>query len=318
MTTAIESQRVVYTAEGETFYRNEPAASGRVRQRSNAARILKEKIVFGVIRGAAALNVLVLAAMVFYIVWNGLPVVSWSFLTESPRAMMTAGGIWPCIIGTFLLAFGAMCIALPFGVACAIWLHEYAGDGPLKNVIRLSVANLAGVPSIVFGLFGLAFFVTLCGMGVSVLAGIMTLAVLTLPIIINTVEETLSLIPDSWRASSYALGATKSQTICRVVLPAALPGLLTGAILALARAAGETSAIMFTAAVISTPNLPDSPFSAVMSLPYHIYVLSTTGTDPEVAVPIQCGTALILLVLVFGMNLGAVVIRERMAKKLKA
>ncbi|MBQ8828894.1 MAG: phosphate ABC transporter permease PstA, partial [Burkholderiaceae bacterium] len=240
-----------------------------------------------------------------------------SFLTESPRNMMTEGGIWPCIVGTFLLAFGAMCIALPFGVGCAIWLHEYAKDGVLKNTIRLAVANLAGVPSIVFGLFGLAFFVTLCGFGISVLSGILTLAVLTLPIIINTVEETLSQVPNAWRESSYALGASKSQTIFRVVLPAALPGLLTGAILALARAAGETSAIMFTAAVISTPHLPDSVFSAVMSLPYHVYVLTTTGTAPEVAVPIQCGTAFVLLVLVLGMNLWAIIVREKIAKNLK-
>lgn len=280
-------------------------------------RQLKEKFVFFLLRGAAAVNILVLLSMVLYIVWNGSSVLSWDFVTESPREMMTQGGVWPCIVGTFLLAFGAMVIALPFGVGCAVWLKEYADDGKLKNLIRLAVANLAGVPSIVFGLFGLAFFVTLCGMGVSVLAGVLTLAVMSLPIIINTVEETLSQVPDSWRESSYALGATKSQTIFRVVLPAALPGLLTGAILALARAAGETSAIMFTAAVISTPHLPNSPLSAVMSLPYHVYVLATTGTDPEVVVPIQAGTALVLLILILGMNLGAIVLRDKTAKKLK-
>ncbi len=287
------------------------------RNRASQSRKVQEKVFFFLLKVAAVINVAVLLSMVVYIVWNGISEVSWSFLTESPRNMMTEGGIWPCIIGTFLLAFGAMCIALPFGVGCAIWLHEYAKDGVLKNIIKLAVANLAGVPSIVFGLFGLAFFVTLCGFGISVLSGVLTLAVLTLPIIINTVEETLSQVPNAWRESSYALGASKSQTIFRVVLPVALPGLLTGAILALARAAGETSAIMFTAAVISTPYLPDSVFSAVMSLPYHIYVLTTTGTAPEVAVPIQCGTAFVLLVLVLGMNLWAIIVREKIAKNLK-
>lgn len=295
----------------------EQSQSSKSFNRTRNARRLKEKIVFFLLRGAAFINVAVLFSLVFYIVWNGASLLSWDFLTESPREMMTKGGLWPCIVGTFLLALGAMVIALPFGVGCAIWLKEYADDGKLKNAIRLAVANLAGVPSIVFGLFGLAFFVTMCGMGVSVLAGVLTLAVMSLPIIINTVEETLSQVPDSWRESSYALGATKSQTIFRVVLPAALPGLLTGAILALARAAGETSAIMFTAAVISTPHLPDSPFSAVMSLPYHIYVLATTGTDPDVVVPIQAGTALVLLILILGMNLGAIVLRDKTAKKLK-
>lgn len=163
----------------------------------------------------------------------------------------------------------------------------------------------------------MAFFVTICGMGISLLAGVLTLAVMSLPIIINTVEETLNQIPDSWRKSSYALGATKSQTIFRVVLPAALLGLLTGSILALARAAGETSAIMFTAAVISTPNLPNSPFSAVMSLPYHIYVLATTGTNPDIVVPMQAGTSLVLLAMVLGMNLVAIILREKTAKKMK-
>lgn len=287
------------------------------RNRTSQSRKVQEKVFFLLLKVAAVINVAVLLSMVVYIVWNGISEVSWSFLMESPRNMMTEGGIWPCIVGTFLLAFGAMCIALPFGVGCAIWLHEYAKDGVLKNIIKLAVANLAGVPSIVFGLFGLAFFVTLCGFGISVLSGVLTLAVLTLPIIINTVEETLSQVPNAWRESSYALGASKSQTIFSVVLPAALPGLLTGAILALARAAGETSAIMFTAAVISTPHLPDSVFSAVMSLPYHIYVLTTTGTAPEVAVPIQCGTAFVLLVLVLGMNLWAIIVREKIAKNLK-
>ena len=208
-----------------------------------------------------------------------------------------------------------MAVALPLGIACAVWLNEYAKEGPLKKLITLAVANLAGVPSIVFGLFGLAFFVTVCGLGVSAIAGILTLAVLTLPIVINTVRETLSQIPNSWRESSLALGTSKTQTVLRTVLPAALPGILTGAILGLARAAGETSAIMFTAAVVSTTNLPNSPFAAVMSLPYHIYVLATTGMNPDKAVPIQCATALVLLMTVFALNLIAFYIRQKSSKR---
>ena len=240
---------------------------------------------------------------------------SWEFLTEPPRRMMTAGGVWPCIVGTFLLAFGAMLIAFPLGVASAVYLHEYGGKGRYTRYLRLGISNLAGVPSVVFGLFGLAFFVTFLGMGVSLLAGVLTLAVLTLPVIINTTEEALRQVPDAWREASLALGATRSQTIARVVLPAAVPGMLTGAILGLARAAGETAAIMFTAAVFYTPKMPDSVFSAVMSLPYHMYVLATAGTEIEKTRPLQYGTALILLVLVLGMNLIAIIIRDRMQRK---
>ena len=234
---------------------------------------------------------------------------------ETMVVLMVAGGVWPCIVGTFLLAFGAMLIAFPLGVASAVYLHEYGGKGRYTRYLRLGISNLAGVPSVVFGLFGLAFFVTFLGMGVSLLAGVLTLAVLTLPVIINTTEEALRQVPDAWREASLALGATQSQTIARVVLPAAVPGMLTGAILGLARAAGETAAIMFTAAVFYTPKMPDSVFSAVMSLPYHMYVLATAGTEIEKTRPLQYGTALILLVLVLGMNLIAIIIRDRMQRK---
>ena len=171
--------------------------------------------------------------MCVFLLWNGSPAISWEFLTEPPRRMMTAGGVWPCIVGTFLLAFGAMLIAFPLGVASAVYLHEYGGKGRYTRYLRLGISNLAGVPSVVFGLFGLAFFVTFLGMGVSLLAGVLTLAVLTLPVIINTTEEALRQVPDAWREASLALGATRSQTIARVVLPAAVPGMLTGAILGL-------------------------------------------------------------------------------------
>ena len=203
--------------------------------------------------------------------------------------MMTAGGVWPCIVGTFLLAFGAMLIAFPLGVASAVYLHEYGGKGRYTRYLRLGISNLAGVPSVVFGLFGLAFFVTFLGMGVSLLAGVLTLAVLTLPVIINTTEEALRQVPDAWREASLALGATRSQTIARVVLPAAVPGTLTGAILGLARAAGETAAMTFTAAVFYTPAMPDSVFGAchVPPVPYVCACHSRDGNRENPSSPVR-------------------------------
>ena len=281
------------------------------------SRLVKEHTVFGLLRLAAAINMLALVGVCVFLIWHGSPAMSWSFLTEAPRRMMTAGGIWPCIAGTFLLAMGAMLLAFPVGVASAVYLHEYrsARSERFSRLIRLSVSNLAGVPSVVFGLFGLAFFVTFLGLGVSLLAGVLTLAVLTLPVIINTAEEALRQVPDAWREASLALGASKSRTIMSVVIPAALPGMLTGGILGLARAAGETAAIMFTAAVFYTPQMPNSPFSAVMALPYHMYVLATAGTDIEATRPLQYGTALVLLALVLGMNLAAIIVRDRLQRQ---
>ncbi len=283
--------------------------------RGNAGRQRWQVIMFGMLRLAAGINMLALVGVCAFLIWNGSPAISWEFLSESPRRMMTEGGIWPCIVGTFLLAFGSMLIAFPLGVASAVYLNEYGSRKPWTRYLRLGISNLAGVPSVVFGLFGLAFFVTFLGMGVSLLAGMLTLAVLTLPVIINTTEEALRQVPDAWREASLALGATRSQTIARVVLPAAVPGMLTGAILGLARAAGETAAIMFTAAVFFTPRMPDSIFSSVMALPYHMYVLATAGTEIEKTRPLQYGTALVLLVLVLGMNLVAIIVRDRMQKK---
>lgn len=278
-------------------------------------RLRREFLMFGVLRGAAAVNILALLGVCLFLAWNGLPALSWEFLTEPPRAMMTEGGILPCILGTVILSLGALLLSFPLGVASAVYLHEYAGRTAYARYIRLGVNNLAGVPSVVFGLFGLAFFVTFCGMGVSIASGVLTLAVLTLPVIIGTAEEALRAVPDTYREASLALGATKWQTIARVVLPAALPGMLTGAILGLARAAGETAAIMFTAAVFYTPKTPDSVFSAVMTLPYHMYVLATAGTDIEKTRPLQYGTAVVLVALVLGMNLGAILLRDRLQRR---
>ena len=274
-------------------------------------RLLEGFTGFAVMRLAAALCLVTLLGMLAVVFVNALPAVSWAFLTEAPRNMMSEGGIWPCIAGTFLLAAGALLIALPLGVASAVYLNEYRSESPAMTVVRLSIANLAGVPSIVFGLFGLTFFVVFCGFGVSLLSGVLTLAVLSLPIIINTTETALKQIPQDWREASLALGATRRETILKVLLPNALPGILTGAILALARAAGETAAIMYTGAVFFTPKNSVSLFEPVMALPYHVYVMATSGTNIEATRPLQYGTALVLVVLVFVMSLAAIILRER-------
>jgi phosphate transport system permease protein len=278
-------------------------------------RRLMEKVIFGSFRLAAVINGLALVIIVVFLVYNGWRAINWTFLTQPPTNSMTQGGILPCIIGTFCLSFGAMLVAFPLGAGSAIYLHEYARPGPMMRVIRLGINNLAGVPSVVFGLFGLAFFVIWCKLGVSVLSGALTLAALILPVIIGTAEEALRSVPAAYREASLALGATKWQTIYRVVLPAALPGMLTGAILGISRAAGETAAIMFTAAVFYSPHLPSSIFDQVMALPYHIYVLATAGTQIELTRPLQYGSALVLIVMVLGMNLLAILYRARLQRR---
>lgn len=270
---------------------------------------------FMLLRGAILIVAAALVIIVGFLVKNGISAISWEFLTQPPKNYMTEGGVWPCIVGTLLLALGAMAVALPLGVASAIYLHEYARPGTMMRIIRLGVNNLAGVPSVVFGLFGLGLFVTAMKLGVSLLAGWLTLGVLCLPVVIGTAEEALRSVPSTYREASLALGGTKWQTIWRVVLPSALPGILTGSILGVGRAAGETAAIMFTAAVFYTPKMPNSIFSDVMALPYHIYVLATAGTEIELTRPIQYGTALVLIALVLGMNLAAIVLRAWLQKR---
>lgn len=270
---------------------------------------------FMLLRGAILVVAAALVIIIGFLVKNGISAISWEFLTQPPKNYMTEGGVWPCIVGTLLLALGAMAVALPLGVASAIYLHEYARPGTMMRIIRLGVNNLAGVPSVVFGLFGLGLFVTAMKLGVSLLAGWLTLGVLCLPVVIGTAEEALRSVPSTYREASLALGGTKWQTIWRVVLPSALPGILTGSILGVGRAAGETAAIMFTAAVFYTPKMPTSIFSDVMALPYHIYVLATAGTEIELTRPIQYGTALVLIALVLGMNLAAIVLRAWLQKR---
>lgn len=279
--------------------------------KSASLRRLFERTGFGFMRLAVLVDIAALLGIIGLIVVNAWPALSWEFLTEPPREMMTKGGILPCIFGTFCLAQGALVIALPLGVASAVYLHEYSRPSAWVTMTRLSIANLAGVPSIVFGLFGLTFFVVFCGLGVSLLSGVLTLAVLSLPIIINTTEAALSQVPQDWREASLALGATRRETTMKVVLPNALPGILTGAILALARAAGETAAIMYTGSVFFTPKEGVSALEPVMALSYHIYVLATSGTNIEATRPIQYGTTLVLLVLVLIMSSAAIYIRER-------
>lgn len=278
-------------------------------------RRLVQKAMFGLFKLSAVINGMALLVVVYFLVARGWRAINWTFLTQPPVDSMTKGGILPCIVGTVCLSLGAIVVALPIGVASAVYLHEYARPGRMVRIIQLGINNLAGVPSVVFGLFGLAFFVVYLEMGVSILAGSLTLGAMTLPVIIGSTEEALRAVPDTYREASLGLGATKWQTIYRVVLPAALPGILTGGILGLSRAAGETAPIMFTAAVFFTPSMPTSIFDEIMALPYHIYVLATAGTDIEATRPLQYGTALVLIVLVLGLNLVAIVYRSRLRKQ---
>ncbi|MBF0467912.1 MAG: phosphate ABC transporter permease PstA [Desulfamplus sp.] len=272
---------------------------------------------FLVLRVAALVNGIALLVIIYFMVSKGWMAISWEFLTDMPRDSMTKGGILPCIVGTLYLGVLSILIALPVGVASAIYLNEYAEQGKMIRMIRLAINNLAGVPSIVFGLFGLAFFCIVLKMGISLTAGALTLAVMILPVIIGSTEEALRSVPDTYREASLGLGATKWQTIYRVVLPTALPGILTGSILGISRAAGETAPIMFTSAVFSTPILPTSIFDEVMALPYHVYVLATAGTNIEATRPMQYGTSLVLICLVMGMNLAAIIYRSRLRKRIK-
>ena len=276
-----------------------------------------QKIVFGIFRTAAWINGIALVIILYFMISNGWRAINWTFLTQPPMDSMTKGGILPCIVGTIGLSLGAILFAFPIGVASAIYLNEYARPGRFLRIIRLGINNLAGVPSVVFGLFGLAFFVIYLEFGVSLLSGALTLGAMTLPVIIGSAEEALKAVPDTYREASLGLGATKLQTIFRVVLPAALPGILTGGILGISRAAGETAPIMFTAAVFFSPRLPSSMFDEIMALPYHIYVLATAGTEIEATRPLQYGTALVLIVLVLSLNLIAIIWRSRLRKRMQ-
>jgi phosphate transport system permease protein len=280
-------------------------------------RLRKQSLMFTLLRSAMFLVILALGGIILFVFIEGIGAISWEFITDAPRDSMTKGGIFPAIMGTLYLTLGALLVALPLGVASSIYLNEYAKQGRLMDMIRLGIQNLAGVPSVVFGLFGLGLFVIAFNFGISIVSGSLTLGLLILPIVIGASEEALKQVPESFRQASLALGATRWQTIRKVVLPAALPGILTGSILAIGRAAGETAPIMFTAATFYTLRLPSSPLDEVMALPYHIYVLATAGTHIEQTRPLQYGTVLVLIALVLGLSLAAVLIRSRMRRTRK-
>ncbi len=272
---------------------------------------ITQSIGFGLITLSVVLTLFFLGSIIYFIAVRGFGIISWQFLTDVPRKAMTEGGVAPAILGTFYLTMGAIMFALPLGLACAIYLNEYSPKGFVVNIIRMSINNLAGVPSVVFGLFGLALFVKFFKFGVSILSGSLTLGILALPIIISAAQEALMAVPQSLREASLALGATHWQTIKKIVLPHALPGILTGVILSVGRIAGETAPILFTAATFYSRGLPKSVFSEVMALPYHIYALMTEGTHPDKQVTIAYGCSLILLALVLAISTVAIIIRQK-------
>ncbi len=276
-----------------------------------------ERIAFFIFRLLGFSVLALLLALLGFIVCNGIGVINWEFITTAPTEGMTAGGIYPAIVGTLCLVAGSMIVAFPVGIMSAIYTQEYARDGWLVRIIRIMTNNLAGIPSIVFGLFGMALFVNTLGFGDSIVAGSLTLGLLALPLVIRTTEEALKAIPDTYRTGSYALGAGKLQTIFRVVLPAAFPDIITGLILSIGRVSGETAPILFTAAAYFLPKLPSSIFDQVMALPYHLYVIATSGTDLEASRPIAYGTALVLITIVLVMNLLATAIRSYISKNKK-
>jgi phosphate transport system permease protein len=271
---------------------------------------IKQKIAFGVFRGLSLLVVGILFWILGFIVYNGIGAISWEFLTAAPSGGMISGGIFPAIAGTLYLITGSMVFAFPVGVMSGIYINEYAGNGWIVKLIRIMTNNLGGIPSIVFGLFGMALFVNAFGFGDSILAGSLTLGLLILPLIIRTTEEALKAIPDSYRTGSFALGASKMQTILRVTLPMAFPNIITGLILAIGRVSGETAPILFTVAAYFLPRLPHSIFDQAMALPYHLYVIATGGTDIEASRPIAYGTALVLIAIVLLANLLASLLRK--------
>ena len=278
-------------------------------------RYLKQSMFFGVVRLSQLVIGIALLGILAYIFIHGFRAVTWEFLTMPPTDSMTKGGIMPAIVGTLYLTVGAIAVALPLGVVSAVYLTEYAKQGRWIRIIRIGVNCLAGVPSVVFGLFGLGFFVVYLKFGSSILAGSLTLGILILPTIIGASEEALKAVPQTFREASLALGVSKWSTIARIVLPPALPGILTGSILGIGRAAGETAPIMFTAAAFFTAALPKSVFDEVMALPYHIYVLATAGTNIEMTRPLQYGTVLVLVSLVLSIDLIAILIRGAMRRK---
>ena len=276
-----------------------------------------QKFAFGFFTLLSYLVVAILFVILGFIIIKGGSVISWDFLTKAPEEGMTKGGIFPAIVGTFYLIVGSSIISFPIGIMSGIYMNEYATNGKVVRFIRIMTNNLSGVPSVVFGLFGMSLFVNALGWGDSIIAGSFTLALMALPLIIRTTEEALKSIDDSFRHGSLALGATKLQTIRRVVLPMAFPNIITGLILSVGRVSGETAPILFTVAAYFLPQLPGSIFDQCMALPYHLYVISTSGTDIEASRGMAYGTALVLIAIVLVVNLLANLLRNYFAKKVK-
>lgn len=278
---------------------------------------ITQRAVFGLFTFLSYVVVAILFAILGFILVKGAGVISWDFLTKAPENGMTEGGIFPAIVGTLYLVIGSSLVSFPVGVMSGIYMNEYAANGKLVRFIRIMTNNLSGVPSVVFGLFGMALFVKTMGFGDSIIAGSLTLALLSLPLVIRTTEEAMKSVDDTFRHGSLALGATKLQTIRRVVLPIAFPNIITGLILSIGRISGETAPILFTVAAYFLPQLPGSIFDQCMALPYHLYVISTSGTDIEASRGMAYGTALVLIAIVLFVNLLANALRNFFAKKVK-
>ena len=289
----------------------------KLQEGNHKKKILAEKIAFGTFKLLSGVIVTVLFVILAFIIIKGASVLNWDFITTPPTDGMRGGGVWPAIVGTFYLMIGSALFAFPLGIMSGIYMHEYAKSGRVVKFIRMMTNNLAGIPSIVFGLFGMSLFVNFFGFGDSILAGSLTLGLLALPLVIRTTEEALKAIPNSFRVGSLALGATKLQTIRKVILPMAMPNVITGLILALGRVSGETAPILFTCAAYFLPQLPQSVFDQCMALPYHLYVLATSGTDMEKQIPIAYGTALVLVIIILLVNLLANAMRNYFQNKLK-
>ena len=281
---------------------------------SKTKREFYQRLGFALLRLSLGMVIMFLSIIFIDIVFKGAGIISWEFLTQSPREGMTRGGIFPAIIGTFYVTLITAFLSVPLGMGCAIYLNEYAGSGKLTRIIRMSIRNLSGVPSIVYGLFGVALFVEMLHLGTGILAAGLTLGLMTLPWTITASEEALKSVPKAYREGSLALGATKWQAIRTNVLPYAVPGMLTGTILGISRAAGETAPILFTGAAFFLPDLPRSITDQFMALPYHLYIMATQHHDIEGVRPIAYGTALVLIVLVFLMNLSGIILRYHLRK----
>jgi phosphate transport system permease protein len=285
--------------------------------RTSAGKRRSQAAAFWIFRLLSFLVVAILVVILGFIIVRGISVISWEFLSQAPREGMTEGGIFPAIVGTFYLVLGSMLFAFPIGILSGIYINEYAKDSWFKRFVKLMTNNLAGIPSIVFGLFGMALFVNYFKFGDSILAGSLTLGLLALPVVIRTTEEALKSVDNSFRIGSLALGATKWQTTSRVVLPMAFPNIITGLILSIGRVSGETAPILFTVAAYFLPKLPNSIFDQVMALPYHLYVISTSGTNIEASRAMAYGTAFVLIMIILMVNLLANWLRRYFSKKVK-